>query len=435
LIIAFYIGNEAVPDIDFSDPEKGNPGTGAAHYLHVALPYFMQQHDKRVSKVIILAQHIHKFPETIESYKISTVSEAAKKAKELNVDYFIFRPRQREEENILSVIDELKLPSIGRAALTPIPAHQRDMAASKYFKALVCVGRVQYDSLSDSPISGKLALIENGFYNSQFDEFKQITKEENMVVFLGALTKQKSFHVLAKAWPKVIERIPTAKLKVIGSAKTYSSDAKVGPLNIASPEYEKKYIIPYLCDKNGDLHSSVEFLGNLGREKLPLMKSANVGVVNPTGTTETSCVSAIEFQAAGTPVVTGAYHALLDTVKDKKTGLLSFNDEGLARDICHLLENKKLAQDMGTAASIYAVKRYDFKNIAPKWINLCGQLSDNSKLKFQYSLRHFFRHAKFLRLMNRPLQLIIGKSLFWPSISEVTDLLRTIRSRVKVFIN
>ena len=44
----------------------------------------------------------------------------------------------------------------------------------------------------------------------------------------------------------------------------------------------------------------VVFHGNLGRESIIL--EPKIGVVNPLGTTETSCVSAVEMQALGLPV-------------------------------------------------------------------------------------------------------------------------------------
>ena len=35
--VAFYCANQHLPKVDFSQPIKGNPGCGAAEYLHVCI--------------------------------------------------------------------------------------------------------------------------------------------------------------------------------------------------------------------------------------------------------------------------------------------------------------------------------------------------------------------------------------------------------------
>ena len=40
--VAFYCANKHLPKVDFSEPIKGNPGCGAAEYLHVSIPYMLK---------------------------------------------------------------------------------------------------------------------------------------------------------------------------------------------------------------------------------------------------------------------------------------------------------------------------------------------------------------------------------------------------------
>ena len=125
--IAVYLDNRHIPSIDFQNPELGNPGVGACEYLHTAIPYFINKYCGNSIRPIILAHHIENMPENIEVHQVNSIINAADSAKALNCDFFLFRPRQNEEENILDHIDNIELPSIGRAAFNPSrEAHEKN---------------------------------------------------------------------------------------------------------------------------------------------------------------------------------------------------------------------------------------------------------------------------------------------------------------------
>ena len=91
-------------------------------------------------------------------------------------------------------------------------------------------------------------------------------------MYLGSLVPQKGFHLLAKIWLKVVERVPNARLVVIGSGKLYDSNAQLGDWNIADKNYEDKYIKPFLVDiESGNPHASVKLMGKMGLEKKELL--------------------------------------------------------------------------------------------------------------------------------------------------------------------
>lgn len=421
LKIAFYLDNRNVPSTDFTMPENGNPGVGAAEYLHVAIPFYLEKECGSFCEVIIYAHNKDKLPSNVISYEVEDIVDAAEKAASNNVNIFIFRPRVKEELNILDVIDRLKLPSIGRAALTPSVEHLRKMSKSQYFKALVCVGREQFDYLVDTPISSKRVLINNGVSPIPFENSSNVEKNEKLVVYLGSLVYQKGFHLLAKAWPKVLKEVPDAKLSVIGSAKVYNDNAKLGSLGIASEEYEDKYIKPYLV-KDGKLMDSVLFHGQLGYEKYEILRKAVIGIANPSGQTETCCVSAVEISASGTAVVSGAYYALLDTVRNKETGLLGYNTKDLEKNIIFLLKNPNYAIELGLNGKDFFYNNYDFKIVIKKWVSLINCIKeghDVKSLRGSEKYKNILRHRKFLRIINSHLQNTVGKIVFWPSIYEV----------------
>jgi hypothetical protein len=63
---------------------------------------------------------------------------------------------------------------------------------------------------------------------------------------------------------------------------------------IAEASFEEIFM-PDLLDENGSLLPSVNFHGISGAEKREILASAAVGVVNPSGQTETFCISGVEF--------------------------------------------------------------------------------------------------------------------------------------------
>lgn len=418
--IGFFADNSQLSQADFRNPAAGSPGIGASLYIQVATPYFMKKYAPEKAEVVIFAPFTDYMPDHIKSVKAGSLKEAAQLAKEEGVDYFVFRARQKDEEGIFDFIDLMKLPSIGVAQLTPSPDTIRAMARTKYFKSLVCVGREQYDSLIDSPIKPKLSYIDNAVHLESCEpDNSSDEKDPKLVVYMGAMVPVKGFHQLAQAWPKVLKVFPDAKLSVIGSVKIYGENLSVGPLGVADENYERKQIMPYLCDEHGTLHPSVTFHGQMGQEKFSVIRKASVGVVNPTGYSETCCVSAVEMSACKVPVVTGAYYALLDTVLHGKTGLLGRGVDDLAQNICACLADPKFAKKLGQAGYERVRDQYDFSVTTRRWIALFEALDNGQMPKAHGPLKNIFYHYKFLKIANSVLQSSIGRLAPWPSILDL----------------
>jgi len=429
--IAFYVPNGGLRELDFSSPQFGNPGSGAAEYLHIALPFYI---DGDGYDCYIYAQDITKLPISIKNVHCESLRDAVIKAKLNNIDIFVFRPRINEEDNILSLIDQLELNCVGRAALTPSILHQKKLAKSNFFKALVSVGSQQYDFLLDSPIEKKLTYIDNGISFSATQVSKVTVKKQKLVTYMGAIVPQKGFHILARVWPKILQFHPDAELRVIGSSKIYNQDYKVGPLGIADNEYEQKFIIPYLCDQNGNLNKSVTFLGPLGAEKYRHLSESMVAVANPSGQTETCCVSAIEMSACATAVVSGAYYALLGTVRHGISGLLGRGDKELINNICYLLSNPSVAVEMGINGKKIARDKYDFSIVIISWRRLFDDIHNRKKIyKPRHELNYIYYHRKWLRLLNYFPATVIRSFVGWPSTQEFENLLLKIMRRFGYF--
>lgn len=418
--IAIYLGNKDIENADFSSVELGNPGVGYSEFFPVALTYYLSRDHFGDFDYVLLAQNINKMPETISYVQVADIVDAAQQAKKMGAAVFVFRTRMKEEQGILDVIESLELKSIGVAQLTPFPDHIDKLSKTKYLRALVCVGREQYDSLLDTNIISKLAVINNAVDITCYPIRPLAERDPKLVVYMGALTYQKGFHMLAMAWPSVIKSVPDARLHVIGSTKMYGESRPVGRFGVSDPDYEEKYITKYLTDKSGALHPSVTLCGQLGIEKNLLISKSLVGIANPSGQTETCCVSAVEFSASGVAVVSGAYYALLNTIKHKTTGLLGKDIRDLSANIINLLSNPEFAVKLGESGRMYVKNEFSFASITPQWIGLFRAVISNQGVsKPSAKVNNFFKHKKYLRIINSYIRFVLPKAMQWPSVYHI----------------
>ena len=422
--IGFYLENKNIQSVDLSRPRLGNPGCGGTEFLFVALSYELQKRQNARCKPILLANSIEKLPKTLEVKQVSDVCDAARTAKNDGCDFFVYRPRRREQMNILDLIEKLKLPAIGWAHITPTTPYLRKMAGVSFFKALVCVEHEQYDLIQDSPVWKKLTYIRNGFDVSNFRMSSPPKKDFSSVVYLGSLVPQKGFHLLAKVWGDIVKRIPYAKLTVIGTGALYNESAVLGPWGIADKNYEEKHIIPYLANSEGQPYSSVKFMGKLGHEKKEVLHRALIGVPNPTGTTECCPGSALEFQACGTAVVSGAFYGMMDTINHGTTGLLGRTEGDLINNICSLLNEPEKACEMGKNGEQFVQRKYNYDRITRQWMDLLDHLFQGERLRYIPFKKNIFRHWKWAIAINSFFQKTMGRIFLWPSIDEIKQWLR-----------
>lgn len=419
LKIGFYLENQNIPDVDLSQPAKGNPGCGGTEFLFVALPYYLEKLGGPGYQPVILANHVQNLPDCLTCYSVEDVWDAARAAKAHGCSIFVYRPRRHQETGLIELLSSLDLSAICWLHVTPTGQHLRELAYSSIIKAFVCVEHEQHDLAWDSPAWSKLTYIVNGFDIENFQLPTPPPKEPDLVVYLGSLVPQKGFHLLAKVWPRVLQRCPNARLEVIGTGALYKANARLGRWNIAERGYEEQYIIPYLAGEDGQPHPSVTFLGKLGLEKKDVLHRAVVGVPNPTGQSENCPGSALEFQACGTAVVSGAYFGLLDTVLDGQTGLLGRTETDLVNNICLLLRDTKKSRELGSNGANFIESRYNYESVTQEWYGLFDRVNCGEKPNRIWLKQNLHRHSKFLIFINRFFQMTLGRIVPWPSVVDI----------------
>lgn len=370
MIIAFYLDNSKLKEIDMNNPELGNPGIGGTQYMIWIISYYLKKYYPELN-VVLYANYIDKLPKELILIKVNNIQNAAVEAKKMNVDIFIFR--SIDDLIFYNLLEELKLNGIAWAHNFSNRNELRYISECNYIMRYVCVSKQQYNMIIDHKIEKKSIYIYNCINTDLYEKNREKQKKK-IVCYVGSIVPQKGFHKLCKVWKKIKIRVPDAELWVIGSGKLYNTENIMGKYGIASEEYEKKFI-KYITNNNGELLKDIVFYGvQSGTRKIDIMKNAKVGIVNPTAKSETFCISAIEFESLGVPVVTKKKNGLIDTVKDNFTGILVTKEREIIDKTVLLLNDEKLNFILGKQGIEFVKECFDVHSITNKWYKIIHEI-------------------------------------------------------------
>ena len=162
-----------------------------------------------------------------------------------------------------------------------------------------------------------------------------VQRDEKLIVYLGRLRKYKCVHFVIQAMKPVRERVPGARLVVVGD----------GP-------YRRN--LEALASSLG-LSDAVEFRGHVTQdEKVRLLSQAAV-TANPSPK-EGWGLTVVEANACGVPVVASRSPGLVDSVRDGQTGLLVEHGsvEQLAGKLVEILVDRGLRERLSAGAIEWA---------------------------------------------------------------------------------
>jgi glycosyltransferase involved in cell wall biosynthesis len=316
------------------------------------------------------------------------------------------------DDGILVIRDSEVLPNLkqllSRAQKVLVWAH--NYSSHRTLKACVkcpsiarylCVSREQYENLRDEAVFSKADYVFNAAVAAAYLP-AEVLSNENNVCYMGSIVEPKGFHVLARYWKDIASQVPGAKLHVIGSGQLYDRDAALGPLGIASPSYERQFA-PYLME-NGRLREDVVFHGTLGAGKTDLLKQSKVAVANPTGVGETFCITALEFELLGVPVVTKKVGGPVNVVANGVTGLLYDQEKQLPDAVIKLLTDDELRQQMGRNAIRFARENFDVGIVLRKWERVLAEVQQGLAVVPDYAITASCGHGKRVKEWNRKLK-------------------------------
>lgn len=416
--IAFFLDNAALKDVDFQEPLLGNPGAGATEYMTILVA---NELSKRGVSVELLSTSPGKFPTNIRSRQLKDIEEAIEYCANEKIILTI-RAYIADFEHLLSKIaSHQDLKVVVWAHLTPSQKSLKIIAKTNQVKAIVCLENNQRVRMGDSLAASKLLTIPYGITGNT--NSVSVAAQENNIAYIGALVPQKGFHFLADAWPIVVKQIPNAKLFVFGSGSLYNSRVALGSNGIATEQYEDRIFQKLERDDE-----SVKFLGNTDSIlRNQILDKCKLGIVNPSAQTETFCLSAVEFEQRGIPVIGGRKYGLLDTVSHKKSGILILNQKNLAKVIVKVLTNETLLNKLSKGAKNHVFGKYKLENVIDRWGNLFDVLSEDptEKINPETSRMKVRSLQALFTMTNRNIVFItLGK---WPTGVEIWNATKSFR--------
>jgi phosphatidyl-myo-inositol alpha-mannosyltransferase len=193
-------------------------------------------------------------------------------------------------------------------------------------------------------------VIPNGIdfprFHARYRPLEQLADERPTVLFVGRLEKRKGLKFLLRAWPKVLERQPNARLVVVGRGRPLEGYRRFAARQGWSP-------------------ADVVFAGYVPAEDLPrYYQSCDVFCAPNTGQ-ESFGIVLLEAMAAGAPIVASDIAGYRDVVADGEQGLLvePKNPGALADAVSRLLANPELRARLRRAGQEKA-RAYDWPRVA-----------------------------------------------------------------------
>lgn len=299
--VGFYLFNRNISSVNLSNVSEGNPGIGGSEYMAVLIASQLANKNNKIN-ITLFVEVAGLFPSGVDIKIVSNIESALSIASKEEYDLFVIDQKLLNWNNnpFKNVYGNLKIICWCHNFITT--SVMRKLSKSKRVKCVLFVGREQMDIYRDDAVFRKSEYIYNAvpikkdfIANAKLVPFQT---RPHTVAFLGSLVKNKNFHVLASLWPRILARVPDAELYVIGSGRVYSRNSQLGKYNIAEKDYEDLFM-QFLTDDYGRILPSVHFLGNMDNQKFDILKNIRVGCPNPTGDSETFCLSAVEMQAMG----------------------------------------------------------------------------------------------------------------------------------------
>lgn len=363
--IGIYLPNKQNGNVLLVNPEYGNPGVGGAQFLMFSLPFYLDKFYPNQYEVVFFAENEKSVACSFPVFEVNNLTQAAILAKSQGCDLFIYRPAYNAENiDFLKEIERIQLKSIAWFHNTPFFLFKY-LERNPYIVKCICVSRDQYEFLRDNKIIYKTELVYNALDVTKISSVFGATKAKQ-VIFMGSITPDKGFHLIARMWPRILTVHPDAELLVIGSGKLYNNSQILGDIGIADSAYEKMFA-KYIVDESGNLLPSVKFLGVLGSDKYEIMAKGCVGIPNHPYVRESFCLAAAEFQLCGTPVVTRNYGGVRDSVDNGRSGFLVQDLKGIEDKIISLLSDLELSKEMGKNGHRYVTSHYSWASITPRW--------------------------------------------------------------------
>jgi glycosyltransferase involved in cell wall biosynthesis len=221
---------------------------------------------------------------------------------------------------------------------------------------IVCIGNgVEIDKYTKS------------FPRKEIRDSLGIAEDEKVIGFIGRIVREKGVVDLARAYLRVLERFPEARLLVIGETLPSDRDKKA-----------KQMLEGFITENN--LDNKVIFTGF--RDDIPELLSIMDVFVLPSYR-EGMPNTILEAMASGKPVIATNIRGCREEVINERTGLLVERSDvdGLAKAILGIISNTDLAKAMGEKGKERAFAKYNEDEMVRKQLDIYWRIIEEVKHK------------------------------------------------------
>ena len=230
---------------------------------------------------------------------------------------------------------------------------------------------------------GKFTFIYNGVNMELFSEklYRSTLKKPFKILYAGVFNEQKNPDKILAVFAAIRRALPQAELHMCGSITQYKTEGADQTTGYFDGDGFFEKIKKYVYGKENKIKPGIYLRGSLPPETLAReMMESSLVVVNPcVGNQESSCIGALEAQAAGTPVLGGGLSALEETIQHNITGFVFREQKNLAPLVIRLLKNPMLLKKIGRQGRKRALSGFGWNRLAREWEKLFAMLLTGEK--------------------------------------------------------
>jgi glycosyltransferase involved in cell wall biosynthesis len=204
----------------------------------------------------------------------------------------------------------------------------------------------------------------------------QLTRQDEVITFVNRnLEPYRGYHVFMRALPEILKRRPQAKIFLVGG-----NDVSYGARSPDGRSWRDIFISEVRPQISNEDWSRVIFLGNVPYEHfIPLLQLSTVHVY----LTYPFVLSwsLLEAMSVGCAIVASNTQPVREAIRHNDTGRLVdfFDVQGLAHEVCSLLDDPVARRNLSINARAFVKKTYDLKTVClPRQIEWVESLVSQS---------------------------------------------------------
>lgn len=200
-----------------------------------------------------------------------------------------------------------------------------------------------------------------------------LTAKDEVITFVNRnLEPYRGYHVFMRALPRLLKERPNARVLIVGG-----DEVSYGKRPPDGQSWKQIFVDEVRSEISTADWQRVHFLGRIPYDRflsLLQISRAHVYLTYPF----VLSWSLIETMAIGAPIIASDTAPVKEVITHGKTGRLFpfFDQNQMVKEICTVLDDPKMRQEMGQASRAFAVARYDLKQVClPQQLQWIDQLA------------------------------------------------------------